>query len=346
LARLPALPAGAMHFLQASSRTRRNPVIRFYKTAAIAAILAALSGAVFAQAYPSKPIRLILPFPGGSATDLMFRAIMEQSRERLGQPIVVEAKPGAGAVLASEFVMAQPADGYTLLASTSSQTITSAKEKPPFDVRKMTHVIHAVGGPLFLSVNVNNIKATTLKEFIDYARANPGKVNFGSYGSGSLGHLAVELFNRVARVNTVHIPFNGSAADALALAQGTSDASMNVMTFIDPQVKAGKVRVLAATSQERAVQQPEIPGMREAGLPDYNVIFWQGIAGPGGMSREIVLKLNAAFNAALKSQPVIDYANKVKNNLYGGTPEAITELVNREVDVWAKLIKDANLTID
>lgn len=314
---------------------------------AAAALAVLLSVPVMAQqAYPSKPIRLVLPFAAGSATDIAFRVIADRARESLGQPLILDPKPGAGAVLATEAVMGAAPDGYTLMVSTSSQTITSAKAKPNYDVRKMTHVVLAQGGPLFISVNAKNMTATTLQELIDYAKANPGKVNFGSYGAGSLSHLGIELFNRLVGINTTHIPFSGSATESMALAQGTTDASMGVLALMEQHAKAGKVRVLAATATERSPAAPEYPGMRELGVAGMNIFFWQGVAGPPGMPPDIVARLNAALNLALKSQPVIDHMRKVRNLAYGGTPEEVTELINREVDTWAKLIKEANITFD
>ena len=314
---------------------------------AAAALAIVLSFPVMAQqAWPGKPIRLVLPFAAGSATDIAFRVIADQARESLGQPLILDPKPGAGAVLATETVMGAAPDGYTLMVSTSSQTITSAKAKPNFDVRKMTHVVLAQGGPLFISVNAKNLTATTLQELIDYARANPGKVNFGSYGAGSLSHLGIELFNRLLGIKTTHIPFSGSANESMALAQGTTDASMGLLAIMEPHAKAGKVRVLATTAAERSPAAPEYPGMRELGVPGMNIFFWQGVAGPPGIPRDIVARLNAALNLALKSQPVVEHMKKVRNLGYGGTPEEITELINREVDTWAKLIKEANIAFD
>ena len=314
---------------------------------AAAALAMFLSVPVMAQqAYPSKPIRLVLPFAAGSATDIAFRVIADRARESLGQPLILDPKPGAGAVLATEAVMGAAPDGYTLMVSTSSQTITSAKAKPNYDVRKMTHVVLAQGGPLFISVNARNMTATTLQELIDYAKANPGKVNFGSYGAGSLSHLGIELFNRLAGINTTHIPFSGSATESMALAQGTTDASMGVLALMEQHAKAGKVRVLAATATERSPAAPEYPGMRELGVAGMNIFFWQGVAGPPGMPPDIVARLNAALNLALKSQPVVGHMRKVRNLAYGGTPEEVTELINREVDTWAKLIKEANIAFD
>lgn len=311
-----------------------------------AAALLFASSAVHAQAYPAKPVRVILPFAAGSATDVNFRTITDQARTTFGQPFIVEAKPGAGAVLATEAVMSAPPDGYTLMVSTSSQTITSAKAKPPFDVRKMTHIVLAIGGPLFISVNPNKLKINSVRELIDYARANPGKVNFGSYGTGTAAHLGIELFNRMANVNTVHIPFNGSGPEALALASGTTDVSMGVLTLMQAQADAGRVKILSATTPERSVVVPQYPGMKEAGMPDFNVFFWQGFAGPSGLPRDIVMKLNASFNAALKTPSVIEQEHRGKNSVYGGTPEEVTQLVSKEVETWSKLIRDANINID
>jgi tripartite-type tricarboxylate transporter receptor subunit TctC len=311
-----------------------------------AAALLFASSVVHAQGYPAKPIRVILPFAAGSATDVNFRVILDQAREPLGQPFIVEAKPGAGAVLATEAVMSAPPDGYTLMVSTSSQTISSAKAKPPFDVRKMTHIILAIGGPLFISVNPTKLKVNSVRELIDYARANPGKVNFGSYGTGTAAHLGIELFNRMANVNTLHIPFNGSGPEALALASGTTDVSMGVLTLMQAQADAGRVKILSATTPERSTVVPQYPGMKEAGLPDFNVFFWQGVAGPAGLPRDIVMKLNTVLNAALKTPSVIEQERRGRNSVYGGTPEGITDLISKEVDTWAKLIKDANITID
>ena len=314
---------------------------------AVAALAMFLSVPVMAQqSYPNKPIRVVLPFPAGSATDVAFRVIADQAREALGQPLILDPKPGAGAVLATETVMAAAPDGYTLMVSTSSQTVSSAKPNPPFDVRKMVHVILGQGGPLFISVNAKNMTATSIKEVIDYAKANPGKVNFGSYGAGSLSHLGIELFSRLVGINVVHIPFAGSATESLALAQGTTDVSMGVLAFMEPHAKAGKVRILAATATERSPAAPEYPGMRELGIPGMNIFFWQGIAGPPGMPRAIVNRLNAALNPALKSKAVVDHMIKVRNLAYGGTPEEVTDLINREVVTWAKLIKDANINVD
>ena len=322
--------------------------IKWWAVPLAAATLAVfLSAPVMAQqTWPSKPIRLVLPFAAGSATDISFRVIADQTRESLGQPLILDPKPGAGAVLATETVMAAAPDGYTLMVSTSSQTVSSARPNPPFDVRKMAHVVLAQGGPLFISVNAKNMTATTLQELIDYAKANPGKVNFGSYGAGSLSHLGIELFNRLVGINTAHIPFSGSATESMALAQGTTDASMGILAFMEGHAKAGKVRILAATSTERSSAAPEYPAMRELGVPGMNVFFWQGIAGPPGMPREIVAKLNSAFNSALKSPLVGEHMKKVRNLSYGGTPEAITELINQEVDAWAKLIKEAKITFE
>lgn len=314
-----------------------------------AALAASLPAAAQAPAYPAaKPIRIVLPFPAGSSTDTMMRVYTDRMREKIGQLIILDPRPGAGAVIATQAVTSQPPDGYTLMMATSSQTITSAKDKPPFDIRKdMTHIIQLVGGPVIIAVNVERLpNVKTVKDLVDYAKANSGKINFGSYGPGSLGHLAVELFNQSMNVKTVHIPYKGSPANMLALANGDSHAAIDVMTFMAAQIQAGKVRALAATTQDRAANLPDLPGMKESGYQDYTVMFWQGLSGPANMPKDVVAKINTAANAALKDQAVLDYAKKTQTQLYGGTPEAITDIINREVTTWAKLIKDAKIEID
>jgi len=316
--------------------------------AALAISVVALgAGSALAQTYPSKPVRIVLPFPGGSSTDVMMRVLGERLQERLGQPIVIDPRPGAGAVVATNYVKSQPADGYTLMASTSSQTITTAGPNPPYDARSdLTHIIRTVGGPIFIAVNTQKLpNVRTLREFIDHARANPGQVNFGSYGAGSLGHLAVELFNQSAKVRTLHIPYKGSPANMVALANGDSHAALDVMTFMQPHIASGKVRVLAATTVERSPMVPDYPGMREAGLPDYEVSFWQGIAGPAGLPRDVVGRLNSTINAALKDPQMVEYSKKAQNILIGGSAEEITGIVNREVATWARVIKEANIVL-
>ncbi len=313
-----------------------------------AALATALPVAAQAPAYPSKPVRIVLPFPAGSSTDSFMRVYTERMREKIGQLVILDPRPGAGAVIATQAVTSQPPDGYTLMMSTSSQTITSAKDKPPFDIRKdMTHIIQLTGGPVIIGINVEKLpNVKTVKELVDYAKANPGKINFGSYGPGSLAHLAIELFNEVMDVKTVHIPYKGSPANMLALASGDSHAALDVMSFMAAQIQAGKVRALAVTTQDRSSNLPDLPGMKEAGYPGYTVMFWQGLSGPAGMPKDLVNKINTAANATLKEQAVLDYAKKTQTLLFGGTPEAITDIINREVTSWAKLIKEKNIEVN
>lgn len=326
---------------------------RFFRTAAFAVVaasaaLSAAPGTAQAQAWPSKPIRLVLAFPGGSSTDVLIRVIAEPMQRSLGQTIIVDPRPGAGAVIATQYVLSQPADGYTLMVTTPSQSLTSARPNPPFDIRKdMVHIVQHGGGPYFIAVNAEKLpNVKTMKDFVEYARANPGKVNFGSIGAGSAIHIGIELFNQVENIKTVHIPYKGSSSNVLGLVSGDSHAAMDVMTFLGPQHQAGKVRVLAATTIERSPMAPEFPGMRESGLPEYSFGFWQGFGGKAGLSKEIVTRVNSVVNAALKDQGVLDYAKKSQTVLVGGTSEAITDIINKEVATWSKLVRDANIALD
>jgi tripartite-type tricarboxylate transporter receptor subunit TctC len=314
--------------------------------AALVAVFAACATAL-AQSYPSKPIRVVNPYPGGSATDTMFRVIAERMAARLGQAFVVEPKPGAGTALGTQAVIGQPADGYLLLVSTSAQAIKSGIAKPPFDIRKdLTHIGQAVGGPLYFAVNTEKVQARTLPEFIAFAKAQPAPVHLSSYGPGTLGHLVTELLAQTAGFRMTHVPFNGSSASVTALARGDVYAAFDVPVSLIPQVQAGRLRLLAASTAERSPVFPDLPGMRESGFAQVDVSFWQGLSGPAGLPREIVDKLGQTLLAAMEDQSVVEYAKKVGAIRVPRNAEFLTALVNQEVAQWARVIREAKLDLE
>lgn len=316
-------------------------------TALAVSVLAMLTPCMAgAQAYPNKPVRIILPYPGGSASDTYLRAMLDKVREVLGQPIIVEPRPGAGTALAAQYVIGQPADGYTLLYTSSAMSIKSAVAKAPFDIRKdLTHVSGVLSGSTILTVNAG-LPVQNVRELIGYAKANPGKLNFGSYGPNTLGHLMAELFQMRTGTKMVHIPYNGSTNNVLALVQGESHVTFDVLSTVRPQLEAGKVRVLAASTAQRDPDMPEFPGMAEAGVADFDVPTWQGIAGPTGLPREVVEKVNAAFAAALKTPEVIEFGKRSRVPYKHSRPDEISALVSREVVTWKTLIETAKLDIE
>jgi tripartite-type tricarboxylate transporter receptor subunit TctC len=313
---------------------------------AIASAAMAVPAIALAQAYPNKPIRIVMPYPAGSASDTYLRALVEQAKSELGQPIIIEPRPGAGTAIATQYVIGQPADGYTLLYTSSAMSIKSAVAKAPFDIRKdLTHIAGILSGTTLFAVNAQ-LPVKTVGELVAHAKANPGKLNFGSYGPNTLGHLMAELFQIRTGTKMVHIPYSGSTNNVLALSQGESHATFDVFITMRPHLEAQKIRMLAVSTAARDPDYPELPGMAEAGIADFDVPTWQGLAGPAGLPREVVEKVNAAFAAALKTPEAADFKKRTRVPFKHTSPEAMTTLVNREVATWKDLIEKAKLDIE
>jgi tripartite-type tricarboxylate transporter receptor subunit TctC len=324
-----------------------NPRTLFAGAAlAVAATLTA--GTAFAQDYPNKPVRLVVPFPGGSLTDTFMRVFADSMQKSLGQTILVDPKPGAGTMIGTQFALQQPADGYTMLVLTSSQEIRSATPNAPYDLRKDVHAVIATHyAPLVFAVNVEKMpNVKTVKDMVEYAKANPGKLNMGSYGAGTLSHLAQEYLVSLTGINIVHVPFGGSVADVTALARGDIQTAIEAMGTLRPHVDAGRIRVLSTFSAERFPLYPDVPGMKESGFPQYDLNSYQGFGVKAGTPRAIINKLNEAANKAVLDRTVRDHFLKVGLVLKGGTPEEYTAIIKNETDAYAKVIKERNLVIE
>jgi tripartite-type tricarboxylate transporter receptor subunit TctC len=312
-----------------------------------AALALAAAMPLEAQSWPAKPIRLVVVFPTGSASDTYTRMITDRLPARLGQPIVIENRPGAGGLVGGQFVAGQAADGYTLLALTPQMVIRTAAPNPPFDVRKdFAHIIQNSDTPFFLAVNAEKVPARTVRELIDYIRARPGEINFTSYGAGALGHLSLELFAQMHGLKVVHVPFNGSVANSLALARGDGHATFDVLTSLRPHAESGKVRIIAAATADRNPFVPNLPGMRESGVSGFHSSSNSGISGPAGLPKEAIEKLNTAVNAVLREPAVIEQAQRFGLILVGGTSEHWSEVIDRGVATWARVIREAKITIE
>ena len=313
---------------------------------AIAAMLS--TGTSFAQDYPNKPVRLVVPFPGGSLTDTFMRVFADSMQKTLGQTILVDPRPGAGTMIGTQFALQQPADGYTMLVLTSSQEIRSATTNAPYDLRKDVHAVIATHyAPLVFATNIEKLpNVKTVKDMVDYAKSNPGKLNMGSYGNGTLSHLAQEYLVSLTGLSLVHVPFGGSAADVTALARGDIQTAIEAMGTLKPQIDAGRVRVLSTISGERFPLYPDVPGMKESGFPQYDLNSYQGFGVKAGTPRAIINRLNEAANKAVQDRAVHDHFLKVGLVLKGGTPEEYTAIIKSEIDAYAKVIKDRNLVIE
>jgi len=315
----------------------------------LALILQCGVAAVSAQTFPSRPIRIIVPFPGGSVTDVFTRIIGENMVPSLGgQVVLTEPRPGAGTEIGTRFLMAQPPDGYAIMYATPSLAIKSAQLKPPFDARKDVAAIGQLGDSgLFLVVNTKH-PFKTAKELVDYARANPGKLNMANYGVGTLSHLMGELLMYKTGAKAVSVAYNGASAMGVALGQGDGDFGFNVTSAVAAFVQQGKVRVLAASRETRDPTNPDIPSMTESGISGYNVTSWGGMAAPAGTPRDVILKLNAAINNSIHTPQVRGHFKNIGIGLVENisTPEVFTQTINTSVEEFSKVIRDANLVFD
>jgi tripartite-type tricarboxylate transporter receptor subunit TctC len=314
---------------------------RLLASAALCACVAA-----HAQSYPAKPIRLVVPYPAGSASDIIMRMLSEKMQPELKQSIVIDARPGGGTAIAVRYVMSQPADGYTLYNYTSSSAIKSAVKDASFDVRKdLTHIVSVITAPPILAVNPEKVPVKTVPELIAFVKANPGKLNFSNYGYGTLSHLCAVLLTQQAGLNVVHVPYKGPVANVLSLSTGDSQITFDGKGELG-KYPPDKVRMLAVSTAERSPLSPDLPGMRESGLPDFDMTAILSLAGPAGLPAPIVRTVNAAANVALKDKSLIDGYLKLGLVATGGTPEQITAQVNREVETMRKIIHDADLNIE
>ncbi len=308
--------------------------------------LAALfgSGTVVAQPYPNKPIKAIVPFAPGSATDQIARAFSAKMTEVLGQTIVIENKPGANGMLGADTVAKAPADGYTFLFGTNSTNaaLKSLMKKLPYDQDTAFTPIGYMGSvPLIVAVN-NDFPAKTLGELISMAKAKPGSINFATASTSQ--RISSEMLASMAGIKMTHVPYKSGPSAMTDLIGGQVHMFTADFAVMLPQVKAGKVRALAVTSSARSAAVPDVPTVNEAaGLKDYELIAFFGAYGPAGMPREAVQKLNEAINAAARSKEVVDRFSALGMETAPGTPEAFAQRTAREAVKWAKAIKDAGI---
>ena len=320
-----------------------NQICRF------AAVLLALSGiadTAVAQKYPDKPVRLVVGFPPGGAADILGRIAAQQLGNGLGAQVVVDNRGGAGGLVATEIAAHAAADGYTLLFTSIPHVINPhLYKKVGYDaIRDFDAVIQFVAVPLLLATNVA-VPAKSVKEFIALAKAKPGQINYGSGGSGSSSHLAMELFKSMAGVNLVHIPYKGTGPMFSELMGGHLSATIASAVPLIPQVRAGKLRGLAVTGARRAAAMPDLPAIGET-VPGYEVTNWFGIVVPSGAPKAIIARLNAEINQALKSAALRELLGAQAAEPAGGTAEEFAALIRRDYAKWAKVVKDSGARVD
>jgi tripartite-type tricarboxylate transporter receptor subunit TctC len=324
-----------------TNRVRRALAVTLIALAATPAMTLAQSG------YPTKPIRLVVPFPPGAGTDTVARFVAQKLAESMGATIVVENKTGAGgAIGAAEAAKAEP-DGYTLLFVASPFTTVAASAKAPgYDpLRQFVPVAPIAAGPLAFVVNPG-VPVVTMREFIAYAKQHPGRINYGSAGPGSVNHLALELFKVRTGTDIVHVPYRGIADATKDLLGGQLQAMTASIPATLPQLAERRVRVLAVTGDRRIAQLPDVPSWQEQGVADANVVNYWGIVAPVGTPQEVVAKLNAATQKVLAQPDVKARLEREGAELIPGPPERLGAVIERDLAGWKKLIADAKLTFE
>lgn len=300
-----------------------------------------------AQNYPSKPIRMIVPFPAGGATDILARALSQKLGEKIGQTVVVENRPGAGGTIGADAASKSPADGYTLLLATSStHSIGPAvNSRIPYNAETdFTPIAYVASSPNVVLVP-NTSPAKSMGEFIDHARKNPGRLNYASSGNGTIIHLMSEYFKAQSGTFILHIPYRGTALAMPDLISGKIDVLFDSFVTGMPHVKDGKLRVLAVTSLKRTALAPDLPAVAET-LPGFESVTWFGVYGPKGMAPDLAGKVNQAVNAALADADVKDRFARLGAEPTGGTPQAFAAMVKTDTARWKKIIVERKISAD
>lgn len=314
--------------------------------ALLVAAFAALPFAAVAQAWPSKPIRLVTPFAPGGGTDFVARLIAQKLSERLGQQVIVDNKPGAGSTMGTEIALKSAPDGYTLLLTPASYTVNANIYKLNFDPRNdITPIAQISSGPYVVAVHPS-LPVKTLKELVDYAKANPDKLSYGSAGNGSSTHLATAFFLDVAKIQILHVPYKGTGPalnDAIA---GNVQVIFGSVAATLQFVKSGRLRALAVTTPQRIAAEPDVPTVAESGYPSYEVTNWSGLSGPKGLPRDIVLRLNREVNEIIKGADVAKVLAADGLSPAGGSPERFAGIISNEIPRWGRVIKSSGMKID
>ncbi|MBS0390000.1 MAG: tripartite tricarboxylate transporter substrate binding protein [Proteobacteria bacterium] len=313
--------------------------------AGIALAAAALCGA--AQAYPTKPVTIVVPFAPGGAADTMARQLAERLNKRLGQPVIVENKPGAGTMIASEYVAKAAPDGHTVLLAASSLGIAPALySKVNYDPVKDFTPISQVASVVHVLEVHPSVPVKSVGELIAWLKANPGKANYGSVGAGTSTHLESELFNTMAGVKMTHVPYKGSAPALMDLVGGNLQVMFDAWASSGPFVRDGKTRLLAVTTAQRSKILPDVPTVAESGLPGYEAMPWLGFVAPAGTPAAAVNRFHAELTEVLKEPEVQERFRNLGLDIIGNTPEQFAEFIKKDIVKWAKVVKESGARAD
>jgi tripartite-type tricarboxylate transporter receptor subunit TctC len=314
----------------------------------LAALALAFAGAAFAQTYPSRPVKVVVPWPPGQATDIAARMLAQKLQEALGQPFIIDNRPGAGGSLGTAVAATSAADGYTLLAASSGPiSIMPSLQKLPYEPLKDFVLISLITRNPYALVVSPSFPASNAKEFIALLRANPDKYTFASSGTGATGHLLAELFNSMAQIQARHIPYKGSGPALTDVISGQVDYTIETVAATVGHVRTGRLKALGVSTAKRAAAMPEVPTLAEAGdLPDYDAAAWIGYAAPAGIPRDVLVRLSAEIRKALEGTELKERLLNAGLDPASSTPEELPAFMRREQERYAAVIKNANIRVE
>ena len=312
----------------------------------LVALLALLPALALAQAFPAKPIQIIVPFSPGAANDFLARTLAAELKDSLGS-VVVDNRPGANGNIGAELVRKAPADGHTLLIAPNAFVILAAMPPQPFDfVRDFSPVVLATALPFYLVVNQEAIPARSVRELVEFARARPGKLSYASAGNGSPHQLAMELLKLQTGIDVVHVPYKGMGVGVVDLLAGRTQMTITGYPAVAGHMKGGKLRVLATAGSRRSPLQPDVPTIAESGVPGYEMDSWLGVLAPAGTPRAAIERLNAELNRALAVPQVREKLAAQGLDVVGGTPEQFGGVIRGDFERWSRVVKAANIKAD
>ena len=317
----------------------------------IAVLLAAwlVSVAAVAQQFPSRPVKIVVPTTPGGATDALSRSIGARLSEMWGQPVVVENKPGATQIIGGEYVAKSPPDGYTLIVSDAATFIMNPilhKNLPYDGLRAFTPITLLVRFPWVIAVHPS-VPATTFQEFVAYARAHPGAISYGSFGTGSSGHISVDYLKNLLGIDLVHVPYKGAGPAVTDLLSGQIQMMMVTPLLVEPHARAGKLRLIAAATPTRIPRLPELPTVAESGVPGYEAGTWFALAGPAGMPREVTNAIYAAVSKVLYEPAFKErYIDKQWFEVVANPPDEFAAFLQKDYQRWEKLIRLSRVKVE
>jgi tripartite-type tricarboxylate transporter receptor subunit TctC len=329
-----------------SSRSRPDRssfIIHHSAWVLLCAALAAVIAPAAAQQYPTRPIRFVLGFAPGGASDTMARVVATRLSKNLGQPVVIDNRAGAGGNIAAEIVARSAPNGYTMLLGNNGILAVNVSLYPKlaFDpVKDFAPVVLVASQPNVLVVHPG-VAAGSVKELVALAKAKPGQLNYASPGGGTTGHLAGELFKRMAGVSYTIVPFKGGGPAALAMLSGETQFTFATALSVQPHIKSGKLRALAVTTATRSASFPDLPTVAEAGVPGFDAITWHGVVVPVRTPQPVIARLNGEFNKLLQTADMRERLKALGSDIVGGAPKQLTEYMRVEIPRWAKVIKES-----